>query len=231
MSHAVLDGPSPDPEPAMSRRLRGLGPVGIVAIAVVLAGNFVFAPLSAVLVLVWAYASRTPWHAIGLIRPRSWLATLALGIAFGVALKLGMKAIVMPLLGADPINHAFRFAVGNAAIIPQMLFLMVVVAGIGEEILFRGYVFERLGKLLGTSRLATIATVVLAAALFGAAHYGFQGVPGVQQATIVGLLFGAIHAATRALPLLMITHASFDLTAYWIIYHDLESVVAHWVWG
>jgi len=42
-------------------------------------------------------------------------------------------------------------------------------------------------------------------------------------------VFGAIYARTRALPLLMIMHASFDLTAAWLIYHRLETTVAHWV--
>ena len=34
-------------------RLRGFGPVGLLAILIVLAGNLVVAPLSAVLVLIW----------------------------------------------------------------------------------------------------------------------------------------------------------------------------------
>jgi len=45
------------------------------------------------LVLVWARWSRTPWRDIGYVRPRSWIRTLALGIVFGSAFKLLMKAI------------------------------------------------------------------------------------------------------------------------------------------
>ena len=39
--------------------LRGFGLLGILAILVILAGNLVILPLSAVLVLVWAWLSRT----------------------------------------------------------------------------------------------------------------------------------------------------------------------------
>src|SRR6266540_269842 len=89
--------------------LRGFGPVGLAAILAILAGNSIFPPLSAVLVLVWVELSRTPWREIGYVRPRSWLGSLAIGVVFGSALKLLMKTIVMPLLGADPINHAYHY--------------------------------------------------------------------------------------------------------------------------
>ena len=39
---------------------------------------------------------------IGYVRPKSWVRTIAVGIVFGIAFKFLMKAIVMPLLGADP---------------------------------------------------------------------------------------------------------------------------------
>ena len=51
---------------------------------------------------LWVKWSRTPWREIGYVRPKSWIGGLAIGIAF----KCLMKMIVMPLLGADPINHA-----------------------------------------------------------------------------------------------------------------------------
>jgi hypothetical protein len=55
--------------------LRGFGPLGILAILVILAGNAIFVPLSALLVLVWAQWSRTPWRDIGYVRPGSWIGT------------------------------------------------------------------------------------------------------------------------------------------------------------
>ena len=60
--------------------LRGFGPLGILAMLVILAGNLVVVPLSAILVLLWRHLSGTPWHAIGFVRPRSRVATVAVGI-------------------------------------------------------------------------------------------------------------------------------------------------------
>ncbi len=210
-----------------SAELRRFGPIGIFAILLILTGNLLFVPLSALLVLLWARLSQTPWREIGFVRPGSWLATALIGIALGVSGKVILKAVVMPLLGAPATNPTYHYLVGNTAALPATLYLVIVGAGFGEETLFRGFLFDRLRALLGPERRATIAIVLVTAILFGAVHLPDQGLAGAEQATIVGLAFGAIYAVTGALPLLMIAHAAFDLTAVAIIYWDLESQVAH----
>ena len=220
---------APPSDDSLARGLRGFGPLGIVAIVVILLGNEIFTPLSALLVLVWAWRSHTPWSEIGYVRPRSWIATLAGGIVFGITFKLLMKSIVMPLLGADPINQAFHYLAGNRAALPEAIYLMIVVAGFGEETLFRGFLFERFGKLLGSSAWAKSLIVVVISVWFGLAHYSVQGLAGAEQATIVGLVFGTMMAVTGRIYVLMVAHAAFDLTALAIIYWDLETRVAHLV--
>ncbi len=210
--------------------LRGFGPLGILAVLVILlTGNYPFAPLGAILVLVWVRLSRTPWREIGYVRPKSWPVTVAVGIAFGIAFKFLMKAIVMPLLGADPINQAYHYLAGNRAALPGAVYAMIVGAGFGEETVFRGYMFERFGKLFGSGVWAKTSTVLLTAILFGLGHYSVQGLAGAEQATIVGLVFGTIMAVTGRIWMLMCAHAAFDLTALAMIYWNLESDVAHLV--
>ncbi|MGI8836814.1 MAG: CPBP family intramembrane glutamic endopeptidase [Pyrinomonadaceae bacterium] len=205
--------------------LRGFGPLGILAILVIVAGQIV-APLSAVLILIWAWRSHTPWREIGYVRPRSWTQTVAIGIVFGVAFKFVMKAVVMPLLGADPINYAYHYLVGNRAALPAAIFTMIVVAGFGEETVFRGYMFERFRKLLGSGVWSKSFIVVLTTVLFALAHYG-SGLAAVEQAVITGLVFGTIFAITGRIFMLMVAHAAFDLTAVAMIYWNLEAKVAH----
>jgi membrane protease YdiL (CAAX protease family) len=210
--------------------LRGFGPLGILAFLIILfAGSYPFFPLNAILVLVWTWRSRTPWREIGYVRPRSWISSLAVGLAFGIAFKLLMKILVMPLLGAPPINPAYHYLAGNRAALPEALFAMIVRAGFGEETVFRGFLFERLGKLFGSGAWARTWTVLLTSGLFGLAHYFDQGLAGVEQATIVGLVLGTIMALTGRIWTLIFAHAAFDLTALAIIYWNLESDVAHLV--
>ena len=217
------------PDQDFARRLRGFCPVGIAAMVVILAGNLIFAPMSAVLALLWARRSRTPLRELGFVRPRSVWQAVLVGTTFGVAFKFAMKAIVMPLLGSDPINHAYHFLVGNPALALAFIPQLIVVAGFGEETLFRGYMFERLGKLLGRGVAASVVMVIFTSVLFGSLHYHDQGLPGAQQATIVGLVFGTIYARTRSIGMLMVAHAAFDIAAVAIIYWDLETTVARFI--
>jgi membrane protease YdiL (CAAX protease family) len=140
-----------------------------------------------------------------------------------------MKAVVMPLLGAPPVNQPYHYLAGNAGVLPRTILTMVVAAGFGEETVFRGFLFERLGRLFGTSARAKVAIVLLTSALFAAGHYANMGWPGVEQASITGLAFGTIFTFTGELPLLMIAHAAFDVTAVWMIYSGVETKVAHFV--
>jgi CAAX protease family protein len=219
----------PPSDNRLTASLRRFGPLGLLAIVIILLGNVLFVPLSAVLILIWAKVSRTPWRDLGFVRPKSWIVTVIIGIAFGLTFKLLMKAIVMPLLGAPPINQAYHFLAGNRAALPGMLYLIIAGAGFGEETFFRGWMFERFGKLFGATVGAKTLIVLITSVWFALAHYAFQGVPGVQQALITGLTFGTIFAITGSIFMLMIAHAVFDLTALAMIYWDFELTVAHLV--
>ena len=225
MPASVYEPPA-DAEDGLATALRGLGPLGLLAVVIVLLGNAVFVPLSAILALVWARLARVPLQELGFARPRRWAPTVVGGILFGVALKLVMKSVVMPLFGADPVNQAFRYLAGNTAALPWVLYAVTVGAGFGEETIFRGFAFERLRRLFGPSAAATVVIIVLTAVWFGAEHYSLQGLAGVRQATVVGLIFGAVFAVTRRLPMLIVAHIAFDITAVALIYWELETAVA-----
>ena len=219
----------PPPEDPLAAKLRGFGPVGILAMVMVVFFGPILEPFGVLVALAWVHLSRTPWRELGFVRPRSWIATVGIGVVFGAAFKLAMKAIVMPLLGAPAINQAYHYLADNPAALPGMMVVVIFGAGFGEETVFRGFLFERLGKLFGSGVAAKVAIVVLTSALFGIVHYPIQGWPGVAQATIMGLLFGTIFAIRKRIFMLMIAHAAFDVAAVLIIYWNLESYVAHLV--
>jgi len=213
--------------PGAAQRLRGFGPLGVLAVMVILAGSLLGPPVAALLVLAWAKLSCTPPQALGFRAPRSWPLTLAVGVASGIVFKLGMKAVVMPLLGAPASNMRYHWLVGNAGALPGMVAIILVSAGLGEEIFFRGYLFERLGRLLGPGKVALAVAVLLSATLFALAHYWDQGLPGAEQAAVTGLVFGGIFAWRKQIWAVMVLHAAFDLTAVTLIYNNWEVKVAH----
>jgi CAAX protease family protein len=218
----VTTAPPAEPD-RVAAALRGFGPAGIIVVlAVLLAGPLI----GSVLVLLWAWRSRTPAKDLGFVRPKSWALTIAVGIIAGVALKLLMKAVVMPLLGAPPANPFYQHLVHNPGALPGMLFTVIVGAGYGEELIWRGFLFERIGRLIGTSPRARAAAAIVSATLFGLVHYPSQRWMGVQQAFLVGLIVGGTYAATRRIWPLIVLHAAFDVFAVLLIYFDLETAVA-----
>ena len=222
--HATPEEPARD---AFARALRGAGPIGIAGILATIVLPAFLGPLRAVGPLLWAWRSRTPLAAFGLGRPRSWVATIALGVLLGGALKLLMKAVVMPLLGAPATNARFSVLEGNTALVVWMLFVVVFGAGLGEELTFRGFLFERLRHFFGSSGRAMAGLVLGTSLLFGLIHLPEQGLHGAEQATITGFLMGTIYARTGNLWLPIVTHAAFNVVAVFIIYWGLESRIAH----
>jgi hypothetical protein len=206
--------------------LRGFGPLGLLAVLLIVAAALVIIPAAAVLILLWVWLSKTPWRDIGYVRPSSWIGGLVVGILFGVALKVLMKAVVMPLLGAPPVNPVYHYLAGDAQAVGRFAVYAVLGAGFGEETVFRGYLFERFGKLFGQSAGAKLVIVLLTTALFAVAHWQ-QGLPGIEQAAVVGFTVAAIFAVTGRIWMLMVAHAAFDLTAAAMIYFDIEAKVAH----
>jgi membrane protease YdiL (CAAX protease family) len=199
----------------------------IATIAVVASG--IIQPFGGIAVLLWTRWSGTPLAAIGYCAPRRPLLAIGAAIALGIGLKLVMKAIVLPLLSAPPTNAAYQGLVGNPALLPSLVFASIVAGGFGEETYWRGFLFERMGKLLGTGPAAILATISLTSLLFAAHHYFDQGLPGVEQAVFTGFVFGAMFLRMKTLWPVMAAHAAFDLTAVAIIYAGFEEPIAHLV--
>lgn len=200
-------------------------------LVILLTGNVFVAPMvpipvGGMLALLWARSSGTPLRALGYVRPRSWPLAVTAGIVCGVGCKLLMKAVVLPLFGADPINHAYHFLAGNRALLPAGLYTSLV-AALGEETVFRGYLFERIGRALGGRASARAVAIVITSLLFAAAHLPDQGWTGALQALFTGAMFATMFAVSGSLALPMVAHAAFDLTAIVIIVFQLETRVAH----
>jgi membrane protease YdiL (CAAX protease family) len=129
-----------------------------------------------------------------------------------------MKFFVMPLLGAPAVNPAFHFLQGNAAALPIAILTMGFLAAFGEEVVMRGFLFERGRRLLGSGTGAKMLIVLVTSIVFGAGHYSLQGLAGAQNATIMGVMFGVLYVSTGRLWLPVVTHSAFNLAGLTLIY-------------
>ena len=140
--------------------------------------------------------------------------------------KINLTGVPYPG-GAPAVNAPHHYLAGNAAALPLVLYAVIIGGGFGEETVFRGFLFERLGRLLGTSGKTKIAIVLITTALFASGHWWDQRLPGVEQAVFTGLVFGGIYALRGQLFMLMVAHAAFDVMAVALIYWNLEPRIAH----
>ena len=122
-----------------------------------------------------------------------------LGAGVGFALLVQLLAPLFPSSAA----LAPRTPAERAAFIAVALS-----AALSEELVFRGYLQEQLGLLLGRETPA----LVLQALLFGLVH-AQQGARGAAMMFLAGLAFGALARATRSIRAGLFAHALIDLLA------------------
>jgi uncharacterized protein len=161
-----------------------------------------------VLVLLWVTRiERLPLASIGLVRPTR--STIVWGLAAAILLLVTMMlsfALIIPAMGLKQ-NMAATASVVQVPI--WLLILTPFVAGISEEILYRGYAIERLTFLTGKPWFAGL----LAGAAFMLLHLDW----GPAQLVVVGfgtVIFVGLYLWRRDLPCVMIAHVLADLTGF-----------------
>ena len=216
---------------SLRKQLRGFGPVGLAAFAIIMLVSLSLAPIGGILVLLWARLSRTPLKDLGLVRPKSWLVDIVSGVALGVGLKFAMKAVVLPLLGGPAVNSSYHYLATDRQAAMVAAAYAIFGAGFGEEMVFRGFLFERSAKLFGRGTAQNLFTLIFVTALFAVLHFR-QGPGGIVNAALTGLAIGAVYLANgRRLFPLMVAHATFDLVSLAIILLNLELPVSRLIFG
>jgi membrane protease YdiL (CAAX protease family) len=165
-------------------------------------------------ILGWASLRlrRLGWRSVGLGGPdpgaRRWTATLAYGIAGGVALEalelFATQPLLIRLLGRKPDLSGFDAVRGNLGLLALGLALIWTLAAFGEEMVYRGYLMNRIADLGGRTRAAWLVSLVVANAAFGLGH-AYQGITGILDEGLMGALLGAMYLGSRrnlAIPIL-----------------------------
>ena len=104
-------------------------PLEVLWVLAILAGGNLVG--SASCFSVWR--SRTPLACLGFVRPRNLARTVVLGTLVGIALKLALKAFIMPALGFDAINPVYRYVTGNPSALWRMLLFVTIGGGMARD--------------------------------------------------------------------------------------------------
>ena len=107
---------------------------------------------------------------------------------------------------------------GNLLLLIIFLAVSWTEAAFVEEMFFHGYLFNRITDLAGTQRIGILIALMATSLVFGAAH-AYQGISGVVDTALAGLLLGLLYLyAGGNLWLPILTHGVIDTVGFLIIY-------------
>ena len=136
------------------------------------------------------------WRDVGLTKNRSWLLTLALGVGAGLVMEAFELFVSQPLLirftGKQPDLSDFQAIHGNLKLALIFLGLVWTLAAFGEEMVWRGYLMNRVADLGKRTRLAWTVSLVVVNLAFGSAH-SYQGITGLIDEGLMGVLLGVMY--------------------------------------
>ncbi len=208
----------------------------ILEFALILAGIVLYTlgylpfPILPLILVAWAslHLRQLRWRDVGLKRPDRWLPTIGLAFLIGVGYQLLDILLIAPLLqkltGESIDLSQFSLLRGNLVLLLAALALTWTEAAFLEEMFFRGYLLNRITDLFGRERAGIILALLVNAIVFGLAH-AYQGIAGVVDTALAGLVLGGLYLLTgRNLWLPILTHGIIDTVGFLIIYAGLAGL-------
>lgn len=173
----------------------------------------IFRPLLAIMLLAgfsWllTVGNHVESHRIaaqGLPLAPGWAKQFGLGCAIGAGLVV-LSVIPIAILG----RLSFRTSISPHSLARAALVVFVVLAGaLAEELMFRGYPFQRLVEATGAARAIVVFSI-----LFGAVHLMNPGASlwGLTNTVVIGIFLAIAYLRTRAIWLPWGFHFAWNLT-------------------
>jgi len=163
--------------------------------------EFAILALVGILLCIVRSGERLPLSSIGIKRQPigpAILWTLVAMLAFAAALFFCL-GLLLPALG---LTYGSQ---GGPAVSLAVTTLVVMRAGIAEEVFYRGFAIERIEALTGSRVIAAVVPLIL----FAAFHFS-QGLAGVLISFVVGAAATAIYLWKRNLLILIAAHFTLD---------------------
>ena len=205
MADSVAVSAEPPTTPAIWRQSKWLALVEFTVVALIFLADYKhLIPVSKtpfLLIVGWISLRlrRLAWRNLGLNRNRSWLLTLALGIGAGLLMEVFELFVSQPLLirltGKKPDFSDFASLQGNLKWTLILIAFAWTLAAFGEEMVWRGYLMNRVAGLGKYTRLAWIISLVGVNMVFGLAH-SYQGITGIIDEGLMGVLLGLMYLGT-----------------------------------
>jgi membrane protease YdiL (CAAX protease family) len=162
------------------------------------------------------------WRDVGMAAPTNWPRTLLVGLIAGCAMEALELFVTQPILvhlfHQPPDLSALAELHNHLGVLALALALTWTVAAFGEELVWRGYVLNRIAEGLGSIGGRFAIAVILSSLVFGLAHYD-QGVTGVTENVIDGVILAFLYLASgRNLWVPILAHGITDTVDCILLY-------------
>ncbi len=185
------------------------------------------------LIMVWLglQLRGESWESFGLtFRFHGWKPVLSnfwksliVFVAAAFAFFLG-SAIMINITGIPQGAEmgSYEYLRGNLPMLLLTLAGVYIVSSFGEEVIYRGFLINRLEELGGGGKWALRIAVIVSAIIFGIVHFDW-GIVGVVQTGFMGLALGISYLVVhRGLWILVLAHAYLDTILMVQLYLPLE---------
>jgi hypothetical protein len=133
---------------------------------------------------------------------------LAVALAAFVAGAVVMANVMPAPQNAD--MSGYDYLQGNLPMLLLALAGVYIVSSFGEEVIYRGFLINRLAEIGRRGKAAWGIAVGISAVVFGLAHFSW-GIVGVVQSVFMGLALGIAYLVTkRNLAVLILAHGYID---------------------
>lgn len=159
---------------------------------------------------------------LGFRRPASWWTAPAWVAGIFVTFVVAQN-VVPVVIGSffdfpQPDMSRYDFIRGNLPAALAMALLLPLTAAVPEEIVYRGFLIERLTRLFGTDRKGMVLAVLLQAIIFGFVHFEW-GPGGILMTTIMGAVWGfAFLMCGRNLWIVILAHSAAHVALVALVY-------------
>lgn len=173
----------------------------------------VIAVLCGAIVALWLTRRRGgSWADLGLRRPDNWwtVPLWALGILVVFVIAQGAVPVLVGQFFDVPQPDMSRYDAirGNLAAAIALGIALPLTAAVPEEIIYRGFLVNRLIDVFGDHRNGRLLAVAVQAVIFGSVHFQW-GLGGVVMTVIMGVIWGlAFLLCARNLWIVIIAHSA-----------------------
>ena len=161
----------------------------------------------------------TTWGSLGLKKHSAknhLLNFIVLFIGFNLLGFIGQY--ISQQVGTPPDISKFDGLKGNLPVLFAAIGSVIVTSGFGEEMIYRGFILERLTNLFSSFKNPAIIALFTQAFIFGIIH-SYQGLSGIIGTGLAGLLFGAVYLSMgRNLTMLIFFHGFVNTLNFIALY-------------